>query len=196
MRHLIVIALLALLSLPVYAADGDPRVLFETSKGNILIELHPDKAPKTVENFLAYVESGYYEGTIFHRVIRNFMVQGGGFTADMQKKETRDPVVNEANNGLKNLRGTLSMARTNDPHSATSQFFLNVVDNDSLDHTAETPRGWGYAVFATVIEGMDVADAIVSVPTTYHGRMRDVPADPIQITKASVVKAEAEAQQD
>ena len=188
MRHLSAIVLLTLLSTPAIAADGDPRVLLETSKGNILIELHPDKAPKTVENFLAYVESGFYDGTIFHRVIPRFMLQGGGFTADMQKKQTQPPITNEADNGLKNKRGTLSMARTGDPHSATAQFFLNVVDNVSLDHTAKTQRGWGYAVFATVIEGMDVADAIVSVPTTFHGRMQNVPRTPVTIDKASVVK--------
>ncbi len=192
MRHLIAIALLALLSVPASAADGDPRVLFETSKGNILIELHPDKAPKTVENFLAYVESGYYEGTIFHRVIPGFMAQGGGFTADMQKKKTQPPIANEADNGLRNLRGTLSMARTNDPNSATAQFFLNVVDNAFLDHTAKTMRGWGYAVFATVIEGMEVADAIVAVPTTNHGQMKNVPVSAITIDRASVVKVDAE----
>ncbi len=192
MKHLIATLVLTLLSLPAFAADGDPRVLLETSKGNILIELHPDKAPKTVENFLAYVESGFYDGTIFHRVIPRFMLQGGGYSGDMQKKKTQPPIQNEADNGLKNLRGTLSMARTGDPHSATAQFFLSVVDNASLDHTGKNPSGWGYAVFATVIEGMDVADAIVSVKTTTHGGMRDVPETPVTINKASVVKAKAE----
>ncbi len=192
MRHLIAIALLALLSTPAIAADGDPRVLFETSKGKILIELHPGEAPKTVENFLAYVESGYYAGTIFHRVIPGFMAQGGGFTADMQKKKTQPPITNEADNGLKNLRGTLSMARTGDPHSATAQFFLNVVDNGFLDHTGKNQRGWGYAVFATVIEGKDVADAIVAVPTATRGGMQNVPVTAVTIDKASVVTATAE----
>ncbi len=192
MKHLFALALLIFLTLPAFAADGDPRVMFETSKGNIVIELHPADAPKTVENFLAYVKSGFYNDTIFHRVIPGFMVQGGGFTDDMQKKQTQPSVINEADNGLKNLRGTLSMARTNDPNSATSQFFLNVVDNAYLDHTAKTPRGWGYAVFATVVEGMDVADAIVSVPTTAKGRMRDVPQEPVYIVKASVVEAKTE----
>ena len=192
MKQLFAFVLLLLLTTPTFAADGDPRVMFETSKGNILIELHPGDAPKTVENFLAYVKSGFYDNTIFHRVIPDFMVQGGGFTDDMKKKETRPPVVNEADNGLKNLRGTLSMARTNDPNSATSQFFLNVVDNAYLDHTAKTSRGWGYAVFATVVEGMDVADAIVSVRTTVKGRMRDVPLQPVYIVKASVVEAKEE----
>lgn len=193
MKHLIAILLLTLLCVPAATgADGDPRVLFETSKGDILIELHPDKAPKTVENFLAYVKSGYYAGTIFHRVIPGFMVQAGGFTADMKKKETRAPIENEADNGLKNARGTLSMARTGDPHSATSQFFLNVVDNAALDHTGKTSSGWGYAVFATVLEGMEVADAIVSVPTTTRGPYQNVPRAPVTIDKASVVEAEGE----
>ena len=194
MKHLIATLLLVLLSVPAaLAADGDPRVLLETSKGDILIELHPGKAPKTVENFLAYVNDGYYNGTIFHRVIPGFMLQGGGFTADMERKQTKAPIINEADNGLKNARGTLSMARTGDPNSATSQFFLNVVDNVSLDHTGKNARGWGYAVFATVLEGMDVADAIVSVPTTIHGMMRDVPKEPVTIVKASVAEAKGEA---
>lgn len=192
MKYLTTAATLILLCAPAGAEDGNPRVLFETSKGNILLELYADDAPKTVENFLAYVESGYYDGTVFHRVIPRFMVQGGGFTADLKKKETRPPIANEADNGLKNERGTLSMARTNDPHSATSQFFINVVDNVSLDHTARSARGWGYAVFAQVLEGMEVADAIVAVPTTSHGMMKNVPREPVTIDKASVVKAAAE----
>lgn len=192
MKYLTTAATMILLCAPAGAEDGNPRVLFETSKGNILLELYADDAPKTVENFLAYVESGYYDGTVFHRVIPRFMVQGGGFTADLKKKETRPPIANEADNGLKNERGTLSMARTNDPHSATSQFFINVVDNVSLDHTAKSARGWGYAVFAQVLEGMEVADAIVAVPTTSHGMMKNVPREPVTIDKASVVKAAAE----
>ncbi len=190
MKHLIAIAALTLLSVPAGAADGDPRVALETSKGKIVIELHPGDAPKTVENFLAYVKAGFYDGTLFHRVIPGFMIQGGGFSTGMKKKETRPPITNEADNGLKNLRGTLSMARTGDPHSATAQFFLNVVDNVALDHTSKNPRGWGYAVFATVLEGMEAADAIVAVPTTSHGGMRDVPVSPVTIDKASVVEAE------
>ncbi len=193
MKHMIAIAVLtSLLSVPVGAADGDPQIVLETSKGKIVVELHPDKAPKTVENFLGYVQSGFYNGTLFHRVIPGFMIQGGGFNADMKKKETRPPITNEADNGLKNLRGTLSMARTSDPDSATAQFFLNVADNANLDHTAKTSRGWGYAVFATVLEGMEVADAIVAVKTTSHGGMRDVPASPVTIDKASVVEAKKE----
>ncbi len=192
MKQLIAIAILTLLSVPAGAADGDPRVVLETSKGKIVIELHPGDAPETVKNFLGYVESGFYNGTLFHRVIPGFMIQGGGFTSDMKRKETRPPITNEADNGLKNLRGTLSMARTNDPNSATAQFFLNVADNANLDHTAKNSRGWGYAVFATVLEGMEVADAIVAVKTTSHGGMRDVPASPVTIDKASVVEAKKE----
>ena len=143
MKHLIVIAVLTQLSIPAGAADGDPRVVLETSKGKIVVELHPGKAPKTVENFLAYVDSGFYDGTLFHRVIPGFMIQGGGFGPDMKRKATRPPITNEADNGLKNLRGTLSMARTGDPNSATAQFFLSVADNDNLDHTSKTSRGWG-----------------------------------------------------
>jgi len=171
------------------AESAHPRVTLETSKGAIVIELMPDKAPATVENFLGYVESGHYDGTIFHRVIPDFMIQGGGFTADLQQKPTRDPIRNEADNGLKNLRGTLAMARTSDPHSATSQFFINVVDNHYLDHTAKTARGWGYTVFAEVVDGMDVVDAIAKVPTTRRGGMSDVPQEPVVIEKATVQTA-------
>lgn len=169
------------------AAAANPQVSLETSKGTIVIELFQDKAPGTVKNFLEYVESGFYDGTIFHRVIPKFMVQGGGYTPDLKKKDTRPAVQNEADNGLKNTRGTLAMARTADPHSATAQFFINVVDNDYLDHTAKNPRGWGYCVFAQVIEGMDVADAITQAATTRKGPLANVPVDDVLITKASVV---------
>lgn len=168
------------------AESVPPRVTLETSKGTIVIELKPDAAPATVENFLGYVESGFYDGTIFHRVIPDFMIQGGGFTADLQQKPTRDPIRNEADDGLKNLRGTLAMARTSDPHSATSQFFINVVDNHYLDHTAKSARGWGYTVFAEVVDGMDVVDAIAKVSTTRRGGMSDVPKEPVVIEKATV----------
>jgi cyclophilin family peptidyl-prolyl cis-trans isomerase len=168
-------------------AKANPRVALETSKGKIVIELFPDKAPKTVENFLQYVRSGFYDGVIFHRVIPGFMIQGGGFTADMTQKPTKGTIQNEADNGLRNERGTLSMARTSDPNSASSQFFLNVADNRSLDHKGKTPQGWGYAVFAKVVEGMDVADAIVSVRTTTKGPYGDVPVEPITIKKATIV---------
>ena len=191
MKHLIapLLVLATLATSATGAGAADPRVTMETSKGTMVLELHPDKAPKTVANFLAYVESGFYDGTVFHRVIPGFMIQGGGFDENLKKKANRDPIQNEADNGLKNARGTLSMARTNDPHSATSQFFINVVDNASLDHTGKNPRGWGYAVFATVVEGMEVADAIVSVPTTRKGAMANVPVEPVKILKASVVAA-------
>lgn len=160
------------------AADARERVVFETSKGEITLELFPEEAPVTVENFLSYVDSGFYEGTIFHRVIPGFMIQGGGFTADMKQKKTQAPIKNEADNGLKNERGTLSMARTQSVNSATSQFFINVADNRSLDHS---PRSFGYAVFARVVNGMDVVDSIVGVPTTSAGMHNDVPGEPIII---------------
>jgi len=172
---------------PAPAKAGNPRVELETSLGKIVIELDPEKAPKTVENFLGYVKSGFYDGTIFHRVIPGFMIQGGGFTPEMQQKKTQPPIANEADNGLKNKRGTLSMARTNDPMSATSQFFINVNDNRSLDHTAKTAGGWGYAVFAKVVEGMDVADKIVNVPRGNRGPYGDVPNTTVEIKKATLL---------
>ena len=169
------------------AKAGNPRVELDTTMGKIVIELDPDKAPKTVENFLGYVKSGFYDGTIFHRVIPGFMIQGGGFTPDMKQKATQPPIENEADNGLKNKRGTLSMARTNDPMSATSQFFINVHDNRPLDFTSKTPGGWGYAVFATVVEGMDVADKIVNVKRGNRGPYGDVPETTIEIRKATLL---------
>ena len=170
-------------------ADGAaaPQVQLETSMGNIVIELNRDKAPETVANFIGYVEDGFYDGTIFHRVIENFMVQGGGFDQDFQQKQTKAPVQNEADNGLSNKRGAVAMARTNDPHSATAQFFINTVDNDFLDFKGKTPSGWGYAVFGEVIEGMDVVDKIREVETTMRGPHQDVPAEDIVIIKASVL---------
>lgn len=153
-----------------------------TSKGTITIELDEEKAPITVKNFLTYVEEGFFDETIFHRVIPNFMVQGGGFIADMTQKSTHSPIKNEADNGLKNDRGTIAMARTNDPNSATAQFFINIKDNDFLNYSG--PGNPGYAVFAKVTEGMDVADAIVSVNTTVQNGMEDVPAETITITSA------------
>jgi cyclophilin family peptidyl-prolyl cis-trans isomerase len=139
---------------------ANPRVLIETTKGSITVELFPEQAPKTVENFLGYVRSGHYTGTLFHRVIQKFMIQGGGYDVARREKATRPPIANEAANGLKNRRGTLAMARTSEPHSATAQFFINLVDNDFLDHTAPTPEGFGYCVFGQVVEGMDVVDAV------------------------------------
>ena len=166
-------------------ANTNPHVILETSKGSIVVELFEAEAPKTVENFLAYVDAGFYDGTIFHRVIPGFMVQGGGFTADMKKKSTRPAIENEADNGKKNARGTLAMARTNDPHSATAQFFINSVDNAFLDHSAKNAQGWGYAVFGKVVEGMDVIDAISSMPTGVQSGMRDVPKETVSIVKAT-----------
>lgn len=162
-----------------------PKVVMHTSKGDIVIELYSDKAPKTVENFLAYTRAGHFEGTVFHRVIPGFVIQGGGYTADLGRKPTRAPIENEAKNGIKNTRGTLSMARTSDPNSATSQFFVNLVDNRGLDpNPAGDPHG--YAVFGKVVEGMDVVDAIAKAPTTAKGGMRDVPVEPVVVTKAEV----------
>nr|WP_202719242.1 peptidylprolyl isomerase [Thiothrix subterranea] len=164
-------------------------ILIETTKGNIKIELDAAAAPKTVENILAYVKEGFYEGTIFHRVIPGFMVQGGGMNETMKEKaDKRPPVKNEANNGLKNDRGTVAMARTNDPHSASSQFFINVSNNDFLNFRSETAQGWGYAVFGKVVEGMDVVDAIVGVKTGNFGPHGDVPVQPILMNKVSIVE--------
>lgn len=167
-------------------AATPPRVVLETSMGRVVLELFPDKAPKTVENFLRYVRAGHYEGTIFHRVVAGFVIQGGGFTPEMREKSTGPPVPNEADNGLQNQRGTVAMARTSDPHSARAQFFVNLKDNGFLDHTAQTPQGWGYAVFGKVVEGMDVVDAIAGVETGRHGPFSDVPKTPVVIQKATV----------
>lgn len=158
-----------------------------TNFGVITLELDAEKAPKTVENFIAYVEAGHYDNTIFHRVIKNFMIQGGGMDAGMNQKATRAPVENEAANGLKNKRGTVAMARTNDPHSATAQFFINVVDNDFLDFRAPSGQGWGYCVFGQVTEGMDVVDKIRAVRTGNKGFHQDVPVEDVIIEKAEVV---------
>ncbi len=163
---------------------GKPRIALETSKGVILIELYPQKAPETVKNFLSYVDAGFYDGTIFHRVIPNFMIQAGGFTAEMKRKSTEAPIPNEADNGLKNDRGTLAMARTQDPHSATAQFFINTVDNDFLNHKGKSGQTWGYAVFGKVVQGMDVVDAISGAKTTKSGMMRDVPVETVLIVTA------------
>jgi len=170
------------------AVAANPKVEMETSKGKIVIELFPEKAPETVKNFLNYVEAKFYDGTIFHRVIPNFMIQGGGFTADMKRKSGGAPIQNEADNGLKNDRGTIAMARTGDPHSAAAQFFINTVDNDSLNHKSKTQQGWGYVVFGKVTTGMDVVDAISAVKTVTRGNYRDVPAETIEIRSAGVLK--------
>jgi peptidyl-prolyl cis-trans isomerase B (cyclophilin B) len=158
----------------------------QTSMGLITLELDSAKAPKTVENFVAYVKSGHYDGTIFHRVMDNFMIQGGGFTVKMVQKPTREPIRNEADNGLKNLKYTVAMARTNDPHSATAQFFINVADNDFLNFTSPSGSGWGYAVFGKVVAGTDVVDKIRKVKTGNSGFHQNVPSEPIAITKAEM----------
>jgi peptidyl-prolyl cis-trans isomerase B (cyclophilin B) len=162
-------------------------VRLETSMGDIEIDLFEEKAPKTVANFLAYVGNGHYDGTIFHRVIDGFMIQGGGMTADMGEKKTGTPVENEADNGLKNDAYTVAMARTQDPHSATAQFFINVKNNDFLNHSSKTPQGWGYTVFGKVVKGHGVVNKIKGVPTGRKGMHDDVPVTPVLINKAEVV---------
>lgn len=163
------------------------QVLLKTNKGDITLTLDAVKAPKTVANFLAYVKSGHYDGTIFHRVIDNFMVQGGGMAPGMKQKPTKGEIENEATNGLKNVNGSVAMARTNEPHSASSQFFININDNDFLNHTAPTAQGWGYAVFGAVSDGMDVVNAIRKVKTGSSGFHQDVPTEDVVIEKASVL---------
>lgn len=162
-------------------------ILFETKLGNITVELFETDAPETTANFKQYVEDGFYNGTIFHRVIDGFMIQGGGFEPGMIQKDTRDPISNEASNGLSNNRGTLAMARTTDPHSATAQFFINVTDNDFLNFRSETPDGFGYCVFGRVFDGLDVVDAIKAVETTHRAGHSDVPRDEVIINQASIV---------
>ena len=168
------------------AAEQAPRVRLETTMGNIVLELDREHAPVTVDNFLAYVNDGFYDGTIFHRVIDGFMIQGGGYSADFSRKQTRAPIKNEADNGLKNTRGSIAMARTRDPHSASAQFFINVVDNAALDHKAPDVSGWGYAVFGHVVEGMDVVGKIRTQATGVQSGFRDVPKKTITITRAVV----------
>ncbi|MFA7666005.1 MAG: peptidylprolyl isomerase [Burkholderiaceae bacterium] len=185
-------ALLFALATPDEAAASQPQVLVKTSAGEFVIELYPDKAPATVDNFLQYVKDGFYAGTIFHRVIGNFMIQGGGFTPDFYEgatrpKTTRAPIAIESKNGLKNDTGWVAMARTSDPNSATSQFFVNVVDNGGLNHPQ--PDGFGYAVFGKVIRGMDVVNQIRAVPTRSVGPFRDVPTEPVVIDSVSVIGA-------
>lgn len=190
--HLLLVLLASLaISFPVLAGSDTvdqplPQVRMETSEGVIEIMLRPDVAPKTVENFLSYVDSGFYEGTIFHRVIPGFMIQGGGFDRNLGRKDTRTPIPNEASPTLRNLRGTVAMARTSQPHSATSQFFINVVDNPYLN-ASDNPKKWGYAVFGKVTEGMGVVDAIARKQTGYSGGMADVPNDPIIIRSITVI---------
>lgn len=171
----------------IQAESKNIAISITTSKGTIFLELYPDKAPQTVANFVAYVEAGFFEGTIFHRSIKGFMIQGGGLTPDMQEKTTREPISIEADNGLKNSRGTIAMARTMLPDSATSQFFINTVDNAFLDFKAKTPQGWGYCVFGQVTKGMDVVDAIEAVKTTTRGGHQDVPVEDIVIEKVEIL---------
>ena len=189
----LMISILMVLAIAMTAGAADkpgdnPKVVLDTTKGKIVIELYLQMAPETVVNFLSYVDAKFYDGTIFHRVIPNFMLQGGGFTADMQRKPGKGPIKNEADKGLKNERGTIAMARTGDPHSATAQFFINTVNNDFLNHKNKTQQGWGYAAFGKVIKGLDVVDAISAVKTTRFKQFRDVPAEAVVIKTASRLK--------
>lgn len=187
MKRFIASLTLTLLSCAAFAAN--PQVELNTSQGKIVLELYPDKAPKTVANFLQYVKEKQYDGVIFHRVINDFMIQGGGMTPDMKEKPTRAPIKNEANNGLKNDAYTIAMARTQDPHSASAQFFINVKNNDFLNFTDESIRGWGYAVFGKVIDGKTVVDKIKAVPTGTSGYHQDVPTTPVVILSARELPA-------
>jgi len=182
---------LAMIACSTLAAAANPEVELKTNMGTITLELYPDKAPKTVENFLQYVKDGFFKGTIFHRVINGFMVQGGGFTPDYAQKKTRAPVPNEANNGLKNDVGTIAMARTSDPHSATAQFFINHKNNDFLNHSAPTPQGWGYTVFGKVTKGMDVVNKIAALDTGAMGPFQsDVPRKQVVIEDARIISSD------
>ena len=186
LRILLLPLAVTLCALPAMAADN-PTAVIKTSKGDIQIELFAEQAPTTVANFINYANSGFYDGTIFHRVISHFMIQGGGFTPEMEKKATGEPITNEADNGLSNRRGTIAMARTSDPHSATAQFFINVQDNMNLDHTGQSnPREWGYAVFGRVTSGMEVVDEIRFLQTTRVGPYSDVPVEPVIIEQIAV----------
>lgn len=184
-RVLMALALAVTFSTGALAAEPMPTVRIDTTEGVITVRLRPDVAPQTVANFLKYVKAGYYDGTVFHRVIPGFMIQGGGYTADLSQKATREPVVNEASSTFGNTRGSIAMARTNDPDSATSQFFINLVDNDFLNKGV---RGPGYTAFGTVTEGMGAVDAIASVPTARQGYMADVPVEPVTIRSVTLVE--------
>lgn len=181
------LALTALVAGPSALAADNPTAVIHTNRGEIRLELFAEQAPVTVENFMSYARSGFYDGTIFHRVISHFMIQGGGFTPDMEKKPTGEPIANEATNGLTNKRGTIAMARTSHPHSATAQFFINVQDNMNLDHTGQAnPSTWGYAVFGRVTDGMDVVDDIRFVQTAKAGSYSDVPVEPVLIERVVI----------
>ena len=192
MRHLLYgVLIICFAAVPVVAKEKvikHPQVEFETSKGKIVLELYPAKAPETVKNFLLYVDTKFYDSTIFHRVIPKFMIQGGGFTVDMKKKPDRAPIKNEADSGLKNDRGTIAMARTQEPHSATAQFFINTVNNNFLNFKRKDIQGWGYAVFGRVVKGMEVVDEISKIKTGVRGNYRDVPVEPVVILKAIHLK--------
>ncbi len=189
-RIAFVVTVMLFLMLPLSAVEKkeNPKVILVTSMGEIELELYPDKASVSVENFLSYVQSGFYDSTIFHRVIDGFMIQGGGFDKDFNRKETLDPIVNEATNGLKNKRGTVAYARTGVINSATSQFFINLVDNDFLNYKNNTPQGYGYAVFGKVVRGMDVVDEIAKVKTGIQKGMKDVPKKPVVILSVKVIE--------
>ncbi len=193
MKPLLAALLLLVITSQTLAEEAKPKVVIQTSMGDITLELDSDKAPKTVANFLQYVDDGYYDGTIFHRVMSNFMIQGGGLTPDMVKKETRAPITNEADNGLRNKLFTIAMARTGEPHSATSQFFINVKNNSSLDHREKfSSRSWGYAVFGRVVDGIDVVGAIKSVKTEVRSGRANVPLETVMIKKVSRINSTAE----
>ena len=187
MVGLVSLALVMAVGSGVRAEKKPVKVKLTTDKGDIVLELYPDKAPATVDNFLQYVKDGHYNGTVFHRVIDGFMIQGGGLDANLREKRTRAPIKNEADNGLKNEPYTIAMARTSDPNSATSQFFINVANNNRLNHTAKTPSGWGYAVFGKVVDGKDVVDKIKAVPTTTKGMYQNVPQPPVPIISAIII---------
>ena len=185
---IVVFVLFSLVCLQLNSAYANPKVLMETSKGDITIELYEKEAPKTVKNFLSYVSEGFFNDLIFHRVIKNFMIQGGGFDTEMRQKDPKAPIKNEARRGLGNKRGTLAMARTNIIDSATAQFFINLVNNDSLNHKNDTHAGFGYAVFGEVVKGMDVVDSIARVKTGTFNGFRDVPKEPIIIKNVSIIE--------
>ncbi|MCK5831825.1 MAG: peptidyl-prolyl cis-trans isomerase [Methylococcales bacterium] len=193
MRNFFLILILSLTTTTSFAtekkmSETQTKVKLSTTLGDIVIQLNAEKAPISAKNFLTYVKEGFYDGTIFHRVIPGFMAQGGGFDTDFKQKEVHDPIKNEADNGLKNLRGTLAMARTSVPDSATAQFFINYKDTSFLDYTSPTSQGWGYAVFGEVIEGMDIVDAMAKKATGNHGGHQDVPKENIIINKAEIIK--------
>lgn len=196
MKLCLALALSVMLSVPALGIAAEPApvgspspaVKLETTMGDIILRLDSAKAPESVANFVAYVKAGHYDGTIFHRVISNFMIQAGGMTSDMKEKPTQKPIKNEAANGLKNKKYTVAMARTNDPHSASSQFFINVKDNDFLDYKSPSGQGWGYAVFGKVLKGQEVVDKIKAVPTGNRGMHSDVPREPVIIKKATIVE--------